>query len=118
MKRFTAILIFLIGSFTLVAQDQAESLIEDGPSLIVSNKIEVYPNPAVEYIIVEIEAGNLVDTRFEIHSLLGMQMTIAPEELGLGKYRIPVKEFSRGYYFVVVRDDQTRFKKAFKFLKN
>lgn len=83
-----------------------------------NNKIEIYPNPAVEYLIIEISNNTLESTEFELHSIIGNEIKITPEELSNGKYRIPVKDLATGYYFLVVKDKVSRFKKAYKFLKN
>lgn len=86
--------------------------------LDINNRIEIYPNPAVDFIVVEISNSTLNNTEFELHSIIGNEVKIMPEELGNGKYRIPVKDFATGYYFLVIKDEVTRFKKAYKFLKN
>ncbi len=82
------------------------------------NKIEVYPNPAVDFLLVQISNSELRDVKFEVRSLLGSEMHVQIEELGAGKYRFPVQDFSTGYYFIIVKDEATRFKKAFRFLKS
>ncbi|MEQ9052822.1 MAG: T9SS type A sorting domain-containing protein [Marinoscillum sp.] len=86
--------------------------------LDISNKIEIYPNPAVEYVIVEISNSTLTNTEFEMHSIIGNEIKITPEEIGNGRFRVPVKDFATGYYFLVVKDEVSRFKKAYRFLKN
>ncbi len=96
---------------------QAENPIIQQASIDIRNQIEVYPNPAVEFLVVEIQNSDLIDTQFEMHSLIGNEVTIEPEEIGYNLYRIPVKHFSTGYYFLVVKDEISRYKKAFKFLK-
>ncbi|MEQ8473938.1 MAG: T9SS type A sorting domain-containing protein [Marinoscillum sp.] len=87
-------------------------------SLDVNNKIELYPNPAVDYIVVEISNSTLRDTEFELHSIIGNEIKVEAEDIGNGRFRIPVKEYATGYYFLVVKDEVTRFKKAYRFLKN
>jgi hypothetical protein len=82
------------------------------------NKIDIYPNPAVEYLIVQIANSTLTKTEFEMHSIIGNQMTIKVQDLGQGRYRIPVENFATGYYFLIVKDEEARFKRAFKFLKD
>ncbi len=126
IKRLSYILCFFalcLTSGTLLAQQgeskriQAENPIVQQSSINISNKIEVYPNPAVEYLVIEIQNSELVDTEFEMHSIIGNEIKIEPEEIGQDVFRIPVKNFSTGYYFLVVKDEITRYKKAFKFLK-
>lgn len=87
-------------------------------SVELNNLIEIYPNPATEYLIVEIGNSTLNDAVFEMRSIIGNKIQIRPVELGNGRFRIPVKNFTTGYYFVVVKDEEARFKKAFRFLKN
>lgn len=86
-------------------------------SLDNHNKIEIYPNPAVDYLVVQVNNSTLVDTEFEMHSIIGTELKIEVEELGNGRFRVPVKDFATGYYFLVVKDEASRFKKAYRFLK-
>jgi len=81
------------------------------------SQISVYPNPAVEFIIVQLD-DDLKNAKFELNSMIGNKLLIEPEEVGYGKYKIPVKELSTGYYFLIVKNEEKRFKKAFKFLKH
>jgi hypothetical protein len=95
----------------------SENILVEQSSLNPINKIEIYPNPAVDFLVIQIQKSELVDIEFEMHSLIGNTINIQPEEIGIDTYRINVKEFSTGYYFLVVKDEVTRYKKAFKFLK-
>lgn len=87
-------------------------------SLNPTNKVELYPNPAVEYLVIQIKNSTLENVRFELHSIIGNDLAIQPEDLGDGKFRIQVKDYASGYYFLVVKDELARFKQAYKFLKN
>lgn len=80
-------------------------------------KISIYPNPAVEFIVIQID-GEMSKAEFELNSMIGNKLQIRPEEIGMGKFKIQVKDLATGYYFLVIKDEKTRFKKAFKFLKN
>ena len=88
-----------------------------GESLDQQPAISVYPNPAVEYLMVQVDS-DLKNAKFELNSMIGNKLVIQPEEMGNGKYRIPVKQLATGYYFLIVKNEDKRFKKAFKFLKN
>lgn len=79
-------------------------------------EISIYPNPAVEFIMVQINGDSKPE--FVLNSMIGNRLQIKPEEMGGGKYKIPVKDLATGYYFLVVKDEEKRFKKAFKFLKH
>lgn len=121
-RRDIIFLCFLALSFFASAQDGNGSTDPEEKDVIVqdfldkANRIDVYPNPATEYIIVQISNNNLQDVKFEIRSLLGTEMIVVPEDLGNGKYRFAVKEFSAGYYFMIVKDSQGMFSLAKKFL--
>ena len=82
------------------------------------NKVDIYPNPVVENLTVQITNPTLENIEFELHSIIGNQMTIRVQNIGLGKYKISVEAFATGYYFLVIKDEDARFKKAYKFLKD
>ena len=86
--------------------------------VLQENVIEIYPNPAVRFLIVNVKNSTLKNTEFEMHSIIGNSMTINVQDLGQGKFRVPVEHFATGYYFLVVKDEETRFKRAYKFLKD
>lgn len=106
--------------FAQTADDKsvAESAFKQTPSLELKNQVEIYPNPAAEFLIVEIKDSDLANVEFEMHSIIGNTIKIEPEEIARDTYKISVKSFNTGYYFLIVKDDYTRFKKAIKFLKN
>lgn len=79
-------------------------------------KISIYPNPAVEFLMVQLDE-EFSNAEFELNSMIGNKIQIKPEEVGAGKYKIPVKDLATGYYFLVIKDEEERLKKAFKFLK-
>ncbi len=109
MRNKLIILSFAIAfSFTTLAQESENDLSQQAD-------FTVYPNPAVEYVFVEVD-NSLKNVTFELNSMIGNKMLIKPEELGSGKYRIPLKDFATGYYFLVVQDESARFKMAKKFL--
>lgn len=109
--------LFLFGA--TMAQDAGDAA-DKSPfvTVVQENKIDIYPNPAVKHLTIQISNSTLENVEFEMHSVIGNQMTIRAEDLGQGKYKIPVEAFSTGYYFLIVKDEKARFKKAYKFLKD
>lgn len=83
----------------------------------ILNKVEIYPNPSVKYLIVEIKNSELLNVEFEMRSIIGNKLNVMAENIGTDKYRFNVKQFAPGYYFIVIKDDNTQFKQAHKFLK-
>ncbi|MCP4458515.1 MAG: T9SS type A sorting domain-containing protein [Cytophagales bacterium] len=86
--------------------------------VLQENVIDIYPNPAVRFLIINVKNSTLENTEFEMHSIIGNRMTITVQDLGQGRYSVPVEHFATGYYFLVVKDEETRFKRAYKFLKD
>ena len=82
----------------------------------VMNIIGIYPNPAVDYIIIEIKKSQLQNARFILTSMIGNKIEVTPETLGDGKFRIDLMGFPTGFYFLIIQDDLLQFKKAFRFL--
>ena len=122
-RRSILLLCFLFAGMFAFAQEGNNSRDPEENDIIVqdfldkANRIDVYPNPAQEFLIVQITNSNVQDLKFEIRSLLGQEMIVVPEDLGNGKYRFPVKDFAVGYYFVIVKDSQGILNLAKKFLK-
>ena len=105
------ILSFVVfASFTALGQSSFENSRQE-------TKVDIYPNPAVDVLMVQID-GDISQTTFELNSMIGNRVVIKPEEVGTGRYKIPVKDLATGYYFLVIKDEEKRFKKAFKFLKH
>ena len=102
---------------TTTSPQAAETPFINDPKLQVKNTIELFPNPVEDYLHVKIVNSELSDVKFEMHSIIGNVIDIETEQIGSDDFRIPVETFASGYYFLVVKDDGTRFSKAFKFLK-
>lgn len=112
----SALLILLC--FFVRAQEDDNGVESGFGNDVQKNHIITYPNPAVKVLNVQISNSTLENIEFELHSIIGNQMSIRVEDLGNGKYKIPVEGLATGYYFLVVIDEEARFKKAYKFLKD
>lgn len=122
LKNAVLTMILVLPVLTSISQDRrqaytAETQVFENNALDLSNQIEVYPNPSIDYVIVNIKNSTLKGTDFEMHSVIGNSVDLMVEQVGKDRYRINVKEYSSGYYFLIVKDEQAQFKKAFKFLK-
>lgn len=122
-KKLNIAILFCLLATGLMAQRQDGNIVSAenvvfAETIDATNRLELYPNPAVDYLIVQINNSTLVNAEFELHSIIGNEIAILTEDLGNGRYRIPVKDLASGYYFVVIKDEISRYKKARKFLKN
>lgn len=121
-NKLTILSFALLFSFASIAQEPSTEVNPEinfsNQSLSTENQIEIYPNPAADYIVIELTNSSLDNIDFEMHSIIGNSIDITFEDLGQDRYKIPVKDFASGYYFLVVKDEIARFKKAYKFLKS
>ena len=110
---------FLFFSFISLAQGERneQSSYFQNDQALEKNKIEIYPNPAVESIFVKIENSDLQKVEFEMFNIIGNSLNINPEEISSNNFKINVDEFPAGYYLLIVKDPVTRFNQAFKFHK-
>ena len=117
MKNF--LLVLVIGTFSLGSYAQSGS---DFPSfgdelLVQKNKIEIFPNPSVDYLNIHIKNSDLKSTLMTVHNIIGSKFEIEVEITNENQYRIDVRDLPRGYYLLSVKDATTKFSKTFKFLK-
>jgi hypothetical protein len=83
----------------------------------LSNKIELYPNPAVEHLTIEIKNSELVKPIILLHNIIGNTIKIEVEKISEVKFRLELKDLPNGYYLVSIKDPGTNFNKTYKFLK-
>lgn len=124
-KKSILYLICLLFSIDTYGQNLGENIVYAGETLLaqvdpvdVKNQIEIYPNPSIDFIIINIQNSELENVKFKLHSIIGNTVEIEAEVIGKSKFKIDLKEYSSGYYFLIVEDEYTAFKEAYKFLKN
>ncbi len=83
----------------------------------LSSKIELYPNPATEYLTIEIQNSKLDKPFILLHNIIGNAIQIEVEKVSEDKFRIEVKDLPNGYYLVSIKDPGTKFNKTYKFIK-
>ncbi len=79
--------------------------------------VKLFPNPAVEYLIVEIKSDELTNVSFELNNIIGNTFQIRSEPMGNNHYKIYVKDLRPGYYFLTLKDQNSTYKRAYRFLK-
>ena len=121
------LLLFTILVFTVslgIAQDSKEGEGYVGEnndltqrSLELDQVVEVYPNPAIDFLNIDVKSQDLVQIEFEVYDIIGNTIQVSPEKLTASKYRVPVKDLHSGYYMLIVRDPYSRYRQIFKFGK-
>lgn len=79
--------------------------------------ISIYPNPAVDYVEVNLDQLLATNVKLTLYNIIGNQIQIDSETIDEHKIRIRVKDFASGYYLIALRDEKTNFRGTYKFLK-
>ena len=79
--------------------------------------VKLYPIPAVEYLIVEIKDEQMTSVEFELNNIIGNVFSLRSEKIEGNRYKFYVKDLSPGYYFLTVKDNNTGYKRAYRFVK-
>lgn len=116
LRKFVFGLALLCMAFAVSAQTQELAKVSNGNE-DEKIKVEVFPNPTSDYLTIDLSNLNLKKPKIEIRSIIGTKMRVNPEKNGLKKYKIDVQTFPRGYYLVLVMDDQSKFQQTVRFSK-
>ena len=82
-------------------------------------KIDLYPNPATEYINLKLTSDiEIEDLDFSIHSLIGNEMPIAKENISDDEIRFNINNYNKGFYFLFISNQDSNNRKILKFSKN
>jgi hypothetical protein len=83
----------------------------------IAKSVHIFPNPAVEYLNVKVEHVQAAKVKLTVHNILGNEMTIETEIVDEHELRVRVKDLATGYYLLAIKDDETKYRGTFKFLK-
>jgi len=108
---FALVLIIQLG----FGQTKEEAFYSNQPDPIKS--VQVYPNPATEFISVKFETPQAKKVKLTVHNILGNSIELETEVIDEFEIKIRVKDLATGYYFVSVRDESASLRSTYKFLK-
>jgi hypothetical protein len=119
MKRFLQLLVF---TWILVVSAQAsfsQGIDTEQPFGVRNEKftVKLFPNPATEYLNVEIKNGLPGETHFTLYNIIGNPVKLELEKIDDKEYRINVKDIPPGYYLLALKDEEGKFNQTYKFLK-
>jgi hypothetical protein len=117
MKRVLLILGFIVIALSSYAQSGQDFNSFSNELLSQKNKIEIYPNPSVDFLNVHIKNSELKNTVLIVYNIIGNKYELEAENIGDDKYRLDVRNLPAGYYLLSIKDASTNFSKTFKFLK-
>ena len=112
MKTTLLALLVLIGSQAL-AQNHDEVFRVNDPA----KNVQVYPNPATEYVHLKFETPIAKTVKLEFHTIIGTSIDLEKEIIDDSEVRVKVKDLTTGYYLISVQDAQSGARAIHKFLK-
>ena len=116
LKKIALVIFAVVIAHFAVAQDH-DAPVFSGNQVDTFKQIQLYPNPAVEYLIVRFSEPQAQTVKLTIHSIIGNPVEVDRENVDQHEIRIRVKDLPSGYYFLAVKNEQTNQRSSFKFLK-
>jgi len=86
-------------------------------SLQVETDVDLYPNPAVDYINITLNNSQLKHVQIEMYNIIGNKIDFEFDVVSSNSYKLNVKELHPGYYLLIIKDPISRYNKAYKFRK-
>ncbi len=85
----------------------------------VDSQVSVYPNPASDdFIYVRLTKPlEAYGMRINLYNIIGNEVPAEFEVMNQYELRIRIKELPAGYYLLGLREERSRFKGTYKFLK-
>ncbi len=83
----------------------------------ISQSIKLYPNPTTEFLNVKFDYVKADNITIVVHNVIGNEMKIEVEVIDEHEIQVKVKDLAAGYYLLAIRDDETKFRGTYKFLK-
>uniref|UniRef100_UPI004048A36C T9SS type A sorting domain-containing protein n=1 Tax=Roseivirga sp. TaxID=1964215 RepID=UPI004048A36C len=111
----TAIIALMIVSVFANAQQETLASIQTNNDPKV--KVEIFPNPTADFLTIDLSKLDLKKPNIEIRNIIGSKMLMTKEDAGDKKIRVDVTSYPRGYYLVLVKDDQSKFQQTIRFSK-
>ena len=113
MKAVLLSIILLIGGQICYGQAHDESFHAGDPL----KSVQVYPNPATDYVTVKFETPIAKTSKLAFHSIIGSSLDLEQEAIDDFEIRVKVKDLPVGYYIIAVHDPQNNSRAIYKFLK-
>jgi hypothetical protein len=95
------------------AQSHDEAFRTNDPA----KSVQVYPNPASDYLNLKFETPIAKTVKLEFHTIIGTVLELEHEAIDEFEVRVKVKDLSTGYYIIGVQDAQSGSRAIHKFLK-
>lgn len=117
MRFFRLILVVLLASVSWLASGQSMPEPPASEEVNLSKTVHLFPNPATEDVFVEVDHFPAEKVNLTVHSIIGNKLDVETEVVSEHLIRVRVKDLASGYYLLAVKDEDSKFRGTFKFLK-
>jgi Secretion system C-terminal sorting domain len=117
MRRLYILICFLTLGVSAFAQAPSGFEMEQPERNDIGKSVHIFPNPTTEYVNIRLEHLDIDNVKVTMHNIIGNEINIETEKVDEHELRIRVKDFDAGYYLLALKDDRSRFKGTYKFLK-
>lgn len=117
MRNLLYSLMFLVGTSIVAMGQFKEDFAFHNQYTDPIKSVQVYPNPAIEFVNVKFEAPIANKVRISVHNVIGNMMELETETISEYEIRIKVKDLSMGYYLISIKDGLANTGNTLKFLK-
>jgi hypothetical protein len=83
----------------------------------LTRSVQLFPNPATEFIDVKLEQFPAEKVNLTVHNIIGNKLEVETEILDEHLIRVKVKDLASGYYLLAIKDEESKFRGTYKFLK-
>jgi hypothetical protein len=113
----TIFILFFLGIMGTSFAQVSEGIALSTESIDPVKFVQLYPNPATEFVNVKLELPHAKQVKLGLHSVIGNVLSVETEIVDEYHLRLRVKDLPEGYYFLAIRDEAVNFKSTYKFLK-
>ena len=86
-------------------------------SLNIETDVDLYPNPAIDYLNITLKNSQLKKVEIEMYNVIGNKLEFEMDMVSSNSYKLNVKNLHSGYYLIIIKDPISRYNKAYKFRK-
>ena len=112
------LMVIALPAFQLaMAQSQPEIQPTASQEVNLTKSVHLFPNPATEFVDVKLDQFPAANVRLTVHNIIGNELQVETEVLDEHLIRVKVKDLASGYYLLAVKDEESKFRGTYKFLK-
>src|SRR5690606_18451144 len=104
--RLPLLLSLCLAATLSLAQSQPEPApLAELQEVNVARVVNIFPNPATEFVYVEVEHFPADRVALTVHTIIGNEIRVETEVISETTIRVHVKDLAAGYYLLAVKDE-------------